>query len=125
MVNWTLVNHVFARQTPPGTRIAVEKKPEGLFVAQTIIKDAEKGNIETAGVGAPIKNNTFYPRVKVTGDSTARFSFSEDGVDFKTIGDVFAAKKGKRIGTRIGVFSLRAESTRETGYADINWFRVD
>jgi hypothetical protein len=105
--------------------VSVEKKPEGLFISQTTVKDAEKGTAETTSTVTAIKNNTFYFRVKVSEDSTARFSFSEDGVNFIAIGGSFTAKKGKWIGARVGVFAVRAGMSRETGYADFDWFRID
>ena len=105
--------------------ISVEKKPEGLFVSQTVVKDAEKGTAEITGAGTMVKTGVFYLRVRVSEDSTVRFSFSEDGVSFASVGDVFAAKKGKWIGAKVGIFAVRSGTVRETGYADFDWFRVD
>ena len=105
--------------------ISVKKKPEGLFISQTIVKDAEKGAAEKESANLPVKNNTFYLRVKVTEDSIARFGFSADGKNFESVGEPFTARKGKWIGAKVGLFAVRTGSTRETGYADFDWFRID
>lgn len=105
--------------------IAVEKKPSGMFISQTIVKDAEKRLPEKAGADFPVKSSTFYLRVKVTEDSKAAFSFSENGTTFTPIGETFTARKGKWIGAKVGIFAVRSGTTRETGYADFDWFRIE
>jgi beta-xylosidase len=105
--------------------VSIEKRPEGLFVSQTIVKDAEKGTAETASAGVAVKNNVFYLRVKVTEDSRAQFAFSTDGKNFTRIGETFTARKGKWVGARVGIFAVRTGKTRETGYADFDWFRIE
>jgi beta-xylosidase len=105
--------------------ISVKKTPDGLFISQTICKDAENGKPETESVAIPIKTNTFYLRVKVSEDSTAQFSFSEDSKTFQNIGEVFSVKKGKWIGAKVGIFAVRTGKTYETGYADFDWFRIE
>lgn len=105
--------------------ISVKKTPQGLVVSQTICKDAEKGTAETESPGIPIKTETFYLRVKVTEDSTARFSFSADGNTYTEIGEPFLAKKGKWIGAKLGIFAVSTGKVYEKGYADFDWFRVE
>ena len=105
--------------------ISVEKKPEGLFVSQTVVKDAEKNTPEVSTGATPVKSETFYLRVKITEDSKAQFSFSENGTNFTNIGAPFTARKGKWIGAKVGIFAVRTGKTRETGYADFHWFRIE
>jgi len=105
--------------------VAVEKKSEGLFISQTIVKDAEKGTLENAVAATPIKSGAFYLRVKITEDSKAQFAFSENGENFTNIGEPFTARKGKWIGAKVGIFAVRTGKTRETGYADFDWFRIE
>ena len=59
------------------------------------------------------------------GNALCTFSFSEDGKTFKTIGEPFAAKKGKWVGAKVGIFAIRHGKTYETGYADYDWFRIE
>lgn len=105
--------------------ISVRKKPEGLVVFQTVGKDAESGAKAKEGAGVNLNGNTFYLRVKVSKDATCSFSYSSDGVRFATIGEPFTARKGKWIGAKVGVFAVRTGKTRETGYADFDWFRFE
>lgn len=105
--------------------VAVRKKPEGLFVSQTIVKEAESGAPGKATPGIALQSNTFYLKVKVSQNAICSFSYSADGKAFVPIGEPFAARKGKWIGAKVGLFAVRTGRTRETGYADVDWFRVD
>ncbi len=105
--------------------VSVKKKSDGLFVSQTVAKDAESGAKGIEGAGVALKGNTFYLRVKVSKDAICTFSYSNDGKTFSSAGEPFAARKGKWIGAKVGLFSVRTGKTRETGYADFDWFRVE
>lgn len=105
--------------------LSVKKKPDGLFVSQTITKDAESGAKGKESAGVRVKGNTFYLRVKVSNDATCSFGYSTDGTTFTSIGEPFTARPGKWIGAKVGLFAVRTGTTRETGYADVDWFRVE
>ena len=105
--------------------VSVKKKPAGLFVSQTIARDAEGDARGEEGRLAPLKSNTFYLRVKVTEGAVCQFSYSADGINFTPAGPPFTARKGKWIGAKVGLFAVRTGTTRETGYADVDWFRVE
>jgi len=47
------------------------------------------------------------------------------GSKFTTIGVPFVARQGRWIGAKVGIFALGGAQTRETGYADFDWFRVN
>jgi len=40
------------------------------------------------------------------------------------VGNPFAARKGKWIGAKVGIFAIRKGKTNENGYADFDWFKV-
>ncbi len=105
--------------------LSVKKRPEGLFISQTVVKDAESGAPGREGAGVALKGNTFYLRVKVSKNAACDFSYSTDGKMFSTLGERFIARKGKWIGAKLGLFATRTGRTRETGYADFDWFRVE
>ena len=105
--------------------VSVKKRPEGLFVSQTVVKDAERGTKGKESAAAPLKGNTFYLRVKVSKGAACEFSYSADGRTFARVGEPFTAKKGKWIGAKVGLFAVRTGRTRETGYADFDWFRIE
>jgi beta-xylosidase len=106
--------------------LSVKKKPDGLVVSQTINREAEKGGRgKESASSAPLKSNTFYLRVKVTKGAQCAFSYSADGTTYLPVGEAFTARQGKWIGAKVGLFAIRTGRTRETGYADVDWFRVE
>jgi len=125
--------------------ISLKKTSNGLVIAQTICIDAEHDKPEIRGNEFKIFNNTVYLKVEVKnvlpsdadfnqfntsenskwGNAKCNFSYSMDGVNFVAIGEPFAAKKGKWAGSKVGLFAIRKGVTYETGYADVDWFRIE
>jgi beta-xylosidase len=125
--------------------ISIKKTAKGLVVAQTNCIDAEHGKPETKIGEVLVANNTIYLKVNVQnvlpadtdfkqfdksenskwGNAKCTFSYSVDGKNFTTIGEPFGAKKGKWIGATVGLFAIRKGLTYETGYADVDWFRIE
>jgi beta-xylosidase len=125
--------------------ISLKQTPQGLVIGQASCIDAEHGKPESKSPTQPIKSNTIYLKVDVRnvlpndgdfsnynkaenskyGNAVCRFSYSTDGEKFTPIGEPFGAKKGKWIGSKVGLFAIRKGSTYETGYADIDWFRLN
>ena len=105
--------------------ISVKKRTDGLYLSQTVCKDAENQGREKESAAIPLKSNTFHLRVKVSKNAVCTFSYSADGKNFSPVGEPFTARKGKWIGAKVGIFAVRTGKTRETGYADFDWFRVE
>ncbi|MEO6391711.1 MAG: family 43 glycosylhydrolase, partial [Pyrinomonadaceae bacterium] len=105
--------------------ISLKKKAEGLFISQTIGKDAIGGATAVSGPGTSIKGDTFYLRVRVAKGAICQFSYSTDGAKFTELGEPFTAKPGRWIGAKVGIFALGTGKTGESGYADFDWFRVE
>jgi beta-xylosidase len=105
--------------------IAITKKSDGLYASQAMCKNAESGTAETEGQALAIRSNTFYLRVQVSDKAVCQFSVSTDGTQFTPVGESFQARKGKWIGTKVGIFAVRNGKTYESGYADLDWFRVE
>ena len=104
--------------------IAVKSKKDGLYLIYTTCKDAEKGAEENEKTITKLSDATVYLRVKVTKGAKCNFSYSIDGKDFKEAGDDFHAEVGRWIGAKVGLFCTRESQTNDSGYADIDWFRV-
>jgi beta-xylosidase len=105
--------------------LSVKKKPEGLFVSQTICKDAESHAPGRESAGLPVKDNTFYLRVRVSRGAVCDFSYSADGTKFSSVGESFKARQGKWVGAKVGLFATGTGKAREYGYADFDWLRVE
>src|SRR5262245_45851869 len=105
--------------------LSVEKKPDGHYLSQVICKDADRHTSEKESAEIRLKSNTFYLRVKVSKNAVCAFSYSEGATNFSPVGESFTARQGKWIGAKVGLFAVRTGNTRETGYADFDWFRVE
>jgi beta-xylosidase len=105
--------------------LSVKKKPEGLFISQTVCKDAESHAKGREGAGQLVKGNTFYLRVKVSEGAVCEFSYGTDGRSFTPVGEPFKARQGRWIGAKVGLFAVGTGKAREYGYADFDWFRVE
>jgi hypothetical protein len=106
-------------------RLSVRKSGEGFVVALAVGKDAGRGAPETVIATTAAPGPMLYLRVQAGDGAQCRFSFSKDGVSFTPIGGVFVAKQGQWIGAKVGLFAVRSAPSRESGYADYDWFRVE
>lgn len=117
-------------------RLAVEKEGERFVLKQMLCHDAEQGNPETtlriaefdptrryeAGL-LPNYELDIYLRVRIEKGGQCRFSYSLDGKKFHDAGQPFAARQGKWIGAKVGLFSV-APHGAERGWLDADWFRI-
>jgi len=65
-----------------------------------------------------------YLRVTVKNGALCYFNYSEDGMNFKKLGEEFKAIAGRWIGAKFGIFCVNTENEKSTGYADFDWVRV-
>jgi beta-xylosidase len=105
--------------------ISVKKRPDGLYVSQTICKDADQQSVEKESAGTKLIGSTFYLRVRVEENAVCNFAYSTDGRTFIPIGESFKARQGRWIGAKVGIFAVGNGSVSEMGYADFDWFRVE
>lgn len=105
--------------------LGVRKKADGLYLSQSICKDADQGSAERESAAVALPGRVFYLRVRITSDAMARFSYSADGTEFRDVGEPFALEQGRWIGAKIGLFALGTVPVSEYGYADVDWFRVE
>lgn len=97
------------------------KKQQVIFA---VCKDADKGVTETQKILTTIKENTIWFRVKVGAGAVCQFSYSTDGIDFITAGEVFTATAGRWVGAKVGLFCTRSGKINDAGFADYDWFRI-
>jgi beta-xylosidase len=105
--------------------LALKSRPDGLYLVQALGKDADKGKAETEKVLGKVAAATVYLRVQVLPGARCRFSYSLDGQQFKDAGEPFTAEVGRWKGAKVGLFCTRETQTNDSGYADIDWFRVE
>jgi beta-xylosidase len=105
--------------------LSVEQKADGPRIVAGVAMGADKGGAETFGPAVAFASETIYLRATVSADASVRFSYSLNGRDFETAGEVFHARPGRWIGAKIGLFATRAGSVYENGSADFDWFQVE
>lgn len=106
--------------------LSVSKDEKGYKISQVICKDALNGGKEQTVDEKRIGSATAYLRVHVAAPLAAcTFSYSEDNITFKPLGDLFTAQPDKWIGTKIGLFCVSKPEEKTGGYADFDWFRID
>lgn len=105
--------------------ITLSSSTDGLRISYVVCKDAVKGNAEKETVIQSSPTNTIYFRVVVEKGAACTFYFSVDGKKFNQVGEVFHGEPGKWIGAKVGLFATRSSQTNDSGYADIDWFRIE
>src|SRR5581483_8254217 len=105
--------------------ISLTKKADGIYISYTTCKKAEQGSPEEEKQVGKIKTTAIYLRVQVSSGAKCVFGYSEDGEHFNSVGDTFTAQPGKWIGAKLGLFCTRTTKTNDSGFADVDWFRVE
>jgi beta-xylosidase len=105
--------------------LALKSKKDGIYLVHLVCKDAGKGKGEKETVLAKLGSPEVFFRVAVDKGAKCRFSYSFDGLTFTPAGDEFTAEVGRWIGAKMGLFCTRESTTNDSGFADVDWFRVE
>lgn len=104
--------------------ISLTKKGNEMSIDYTTCKQADKGTPEVQINLGTTTQKTIYFKVDVTKNAICQFSYSVDGQQFKAVGETFKAAPGKWIGAKMGLFVTRTTQINDSGYADVDYFRV-
>jgi beta-xylosidase len=104
--------------------LAIRNTKEGFALVGLHCPDAGKGGAEQETVLAASVPATVYLRVRVRAGGKCRFSWSSDGNSFTEWPLDFTAQPGRWKGAKLGLFCTRSGTINDSGYADIDWFRV-
>jgi beta-xylosidase len=105
--------------------LALKNKKDGIELVYTVCKDAVKGTAEKETSITKFAGSSVYLRVKVTKGAKCRFSYSIDGKTFVDTGDEFTAEVGRWIGAKVGLFCTRESQTNDSGWMEVDWFRIE
>lgn len=105
--------------------LAVESGKSESKIVYAKCDDALKGASEMEQEVESLRSNEIFFRVLVGKGALCQFSYSTDGQRFIPVGERFAAQPGKWVGAKVGFFAMRPVQTNDSGYADIDWFRVE
>ncbi len=108
--------------------ISIEKTEDGYKISNVVCENANKHSEERIIEEMNYKHNTVYFKVDIKQliddneipKAICKFSFSEDGKMYKSIGKEFTAKEGRWVGAKVGLFSL--SKIKSYGYTDFDWF---
>jgi len=117
--------------------LTIENSESGLILKQITCAKADKGSPETIHASKPLTQSTVFLRVEVRQtkamnndgimepEGTCTFSYSLDGKIYTPIGETFIAREGMWIGAKVGLYCSRPKASNDSGYVDVDWFRVD
>lgn len=104
--------------------LSLVKRQGGNYISYSICREADRGKKETVQDGEKIGSTDIYFRVNVAKGAVCDFSYSEDGTTYKPFGEKLVAKPGRWVGAKVGLFCTRTVRTNDSGFADVDWFRV-
>jgi rhamnogalacturonyl hydrolase YesR/beta-xylosidase/lysophospholipase L1-like esterase len=99
--------------------LVVERTARGLVLRRVVARDADRGAAESEQASVAIDGPVDL-RVSVAPEAICRFSYGGGG-EFKTIGTAFAARPGRWIGAKVGLFAGGAAG----GHADFASFTLE
>ncbi|MDR3652957.1 MAG: glycoside hydrolase 43 family protein [Paludibacter sp.] len=117
--------------------LTIEKGEKGLTLNQISCLKADKGSPETLNASVPLEQPTVFLRVEISQSkmpneekinqpiATCTFSYSTDGQRFKPLGKQFTAREGLWIGAKVGLYCSRPKPMNDSGYTDVDWFRIE
>lgn len=104
----------------------IRNTDEGQKLYYSVCEKGLRGDPEKETFITNVKNNDYvYMRTVVSKGATCEWFYSLDGQNFEKVGETFVAKPGKWIGATLGLYAIRYEKINDSGYAEVDWFRVD
>ena len=118
--------------------LALESREDGIYLVQTDCYKANKGGKETEVEAIKLADGdkemylrmrldytgTKKPTQKPDYKAEATFFYSLDGKKFTKIGRPVKVDVGHWIGAKFGLFCSRDWQSNDSGWLDIDWFRV-
>lgn len=104
--------------------LVIEQAKGELYYTVMRNMEAEEGGDNLKDPLVSIQSDELYLRVSVMDNAKCTFSISSDGENFTPTGEVFEAEEGKWIGAKVGLFAIGSKQTNDTGWADVDWFRI-
>ncbi len=104
--------------------ISIKHKKDGDYLVMSTCKNADRSEEENEREITKLNSPTIYLRVIVRPGALCSFAYSADGNNFQIVGDTFKATPGRWVGAKVALFCTRNTQINDSGYADIDWFRV-
>ena len=113
--------------------IGISKSKAWYTISHIVCTKADKGTEGETTASVDASGSEIYLRVEVRPESASEiipkvlcsFSYSIDGKTFRHLGKMFTAREGLWVGAKVGVFALGSAASEKSGYADVDWFRIE
>jgi beta-xylosidase len=105
--------------------LSIKSKADGLYLNYGVCEGVGKGKEEKETSLLKLKTNAIYLRVKVSKVANCDWYYSFDNKNFVSVGATFKATPGKWVGAKIGLYAVRDAQINDSGYVDVDWFRVE
>jgi beta-xylosidase len=105
--------------------LALKYEKNKIHITYITCKDAARGKKETETAITEYRGGDIYFRMELMNGAKCRFSYSIDGSTFITMPDIFQAEPGRWTGAKIGLFCSRLSQINDSGFADVDWFRIE
>ncbi|MBQ7424115.1 MAG: glycoside hydrolase 43 family protein [Prevotella sp.] len=117
--------------------LVVKRVGDEFQLQQILCYGADKDNPEMTEIIATLKPTAadkipYHPGIhediylRMTVDNgRCKFSWSQNGKNFKPAGTEFVMKEGKWIGAKIGLVATESGVKTDRGWIDVDWFRVE
>ena len=116
--------------------IQLVSREDGVYLTEVESLKSNKGGEETEKASLKLdENKPIYLRVnvKMKGKKPTQkedykceavFSYSFDGKKFKTFGQPIQVTEGHWIGAKVGLFCVRDWESNDSGWLNVDWFRI-
>jgi len=104
--------------------IGLEHATNGIRLRQVVCRNARPDGTERETASIELNGASVQLRVNVRKEARCQFKYSEDGRAFSALGPEFVATVGRWIGSKVGLFTVAPAGTKESGFTDVDWFRV-
>jgi beta-xylosidase len=103
----------------------LKSKKDGIYLGYGLCNGAVKGKEEVESIINKIDTKTVYFRVQVSNGGICKWFYSVDNKKFLPVAEPFTALPGKWVGAKVGLYAVRNTQINDSGYADIDWFKVE
>jgi beta-xylosidase len=107
--------------------LAISRTEDGQYRLTQYIgesKNDQESGTEKEIASVQVSSAVLTLRVIISGDGECRFSYSEKGNAFESIGEMFVAEEGRWVGAKVGIFAANTRSASSEGYADFDSFII-
>src|SRR5690606_31988269 len=104
--------------------LSILKDTERLTLVRGSATKARTGIHEVESLITRLTKAEHNLRVEVRDGGECHYQYSLDGRTYENAGEPFQAVEGHWIGAKIGLFATRTTTINDTGWLDVDWFRV-